>query len=108
MICTAPKAFLALLFATLSLSGCGNDPEAPGSKRIYSVLQHEEFELRQRKGRAPYVFAKRALDTEIDTIAFPLASAANGYVVFYATPEEGELILSVPQHYDIESDNADA
>lgn len=46
------------------------------------------------------LIAERVLNTEFDTIAFPLASEAIGYVVFYATPEEGGLILSVPQHYD--------
>ncbi|MER9475357.1 hypothetical protein [Mesorhizobium sp. M0520] len=40
------------------------------------------------------------MDTEINTIAFPLAGEAKGYVVFYATPVEGGLILSVPQQYD--------
>ncbi|MER8772360.1 hypothetical protein NKH63_27175 [Mesorhizobium sp. M0960] len=100
MTSTSWKALSVLMFAIIPFPGCSNDPESPENKRIYSVLQHQEFELRQQNNRANYFFGKRVMDTEINTIAFPLAGEAKGYVVFYATPEEGGLILSVPQQYD--------
>ncbi|CAN7507330.1 hypothetical protein [Mesorhizobium sp. LjNodule214] len=94
------KTVSALMFAILPFSGCSNDPESPENKRIYSVLQYQESKLRQEHERAPYVYTKRVMDTEIDTIAFPLTGEAKGYVVFYATPEDGSLIRSVPGQYD--------
>lgn len=81
-------------------AACGQGPETPRSKRIYSVLQSEEYRLRERQPNAPYVYVKNAFGTEYNTIAFPAAGRRGGYVVFLANPRDGDLTYSVPSESD--------
>lgn len=50
----------------LALTGCGGELD---DKRPYSVLQSEEYRLRQSGERYRYVFKRRALGSEYDTLA---------------------------------------
>lgn len=78
------------------VGACGQGPEDPRSKRIYSVLQSEELETRQRQVERPYIYKKNAFGTEYDTIAFPLRNARHEYIVFLANPKDGDPAYSVP------------
>ena len=90
------KMIVALLTATQLVSGCIDDPESPENKRIYSVLQYQELELRHKNEHTSYVFSRGTLGAEYNTIAFPLSEEKGSYMVFHANPEEGRRILSVP------------
>lgn len=85
-------SFLLILF--LLIGGCGQD-EASDLKRINSVLQSQEFDLRNSRTEL-YRYQAKALDTEYNTIAFPLRGTSQKYVVFLANPKNAREILSVP------------
>jgi hypothetical protein len=91
------RYLLTALFAVTA--ACGG-PENPRSKRIYSVLQSEEYRLRQGHPDAPYVYVKNASGTEYDTIAFPASGGRGGYVVFLANPRVDDPTYSVRSESD--------
>ncbi|HEX8308071.1 MAG TPA: hypothetical protein VF645_06590 [Allosphingosinicella sp.] len=80
-------------------AACDQGPENPRSKGIYSVLQSEEYRLRERQQNVAYVYVKNALGSEYHTIAFP-AAGRRGYVVFLANPRDGDITYSVPSESD--------
>ena len=84
----------------MATAACDSGPETPRSKRIYSVLQSEEYQLRQRATNGAYVYVKNAFGSEYDTIAFPLSGNRGEYIVFLANPEERDPIYSVPIEED--------
>jgi hypothetical protein len=91
----ALKHLIAVLFVVTA--ACGSGPETPRSKRIYSVLQSEEYRLRQQPPNGAYVYVKNAFGSEYNTIAFPLVGNRRKYVVFLANPGDGDPTYSVPE-----------
>lgn len=83
-------------------AACGQGPENPRSKRIYSILQSEELETRQRDTDRAYIYKKNASGTEYDTIAFPLRNARGEYIVFLANPKDSDPVYSVPSTDDVQ------
>ena len=85
------------LWLALSLVGCGGHyDQSMDAKEPYSVLQSEEFTLRQSAKHYRYVFRRRALGTEFDTLALPGRSQSGHYVVMIANAVEPDRILTVP------------
>jgi hypothetical protein len=87
---------VALAAAGLSACSASDHPENPEVKRIYSVLQAQEYSLRNDKLRREYVYSEHALGTNYNTIAFPDGKSGHGYIVFLANARDKTRILSVP------------
>lgn len=83
-------------------AACDQGPETPRSKRIYSVLQSEELETKQRQVEHAYIYKKNAFGTEHSTIAFPLRNGRGEYIVFLANAKEDEPVYSVPSSDDVQ------
>lgn len=98
-----PVAFRTCwLLLALPLVGCGGPyDQSTDAKRPYSVLQSEEFKLRQSSERYRYVFRRRALGTEFDTLALPSRSHRGHYVVMIANAAGPDRVLTVPS-YDVD------
>jgi hypothetical protein len=96
---TSIKGAIVVILAS-ALGACGAGPETPRSKEIYSVLQWQEYQLRQQDTRQPYVFSTETLKSEYNTIAFPLIGKQRGYIVFLANPKDGDPSYSVPLEED--------
>lgn len=94
------RSLLIAILAAL-VAGCGDGPESPRSKRIYSILQSEELETRKRGADRDYIYKKNAFGTEYDTIAFPLRNARGEYIVFLANPKDSDPAYSVPASEDV-------
>jgi hypothetical protein len=77
----------------LALAGCGGELD---NKRPYSVLQSEEYRLRQSGERYRYVFRRRALGSEYNTLALPSRNHSGEYVVLIANAAGPDGLLTVP------------
>lgn len=73
-----------LLFGGCGLSSVNNEAV---NKSEYSVLQYYEYEYREAKHDKPYMVFKRALNTELTVLAFPIKEKPVGYVVMLARAE---------------------
>lgn len=88
------NGFLAMV---LLLVGCdGPYAQSLKAKQPYSVLQSEEYALRQSPRRYRYVFKRRAHGTKYDTLALPTKSGDGNYVVMIANASEPNEVLTVP------------
>ena len=72
------------LFGGRGLSSLNNEEV---NKSEYSVLQYYEYEYREAKHDNPYMIFKRALNTELTVLAFPIKEKPVGYVVMLARAE---------------------
>jgi hypothetical protein len=81
------------LVLVLALTGCGAELD---DKQPYSVLQSEEYRLRQSGERYRYVFKRRALGSEYDTLALPSRNHSGQYVVMIANAAGPDNVLMVP------------
>lgn len=77
------------LIALLTLGGC--DLQSMNIEAInkaeYSVLQYYELEYREVNHIKPYIIFRRALDTDLTVLAFPVKNRPTGYVVILAQAE---------------------
>jgi len=86
------------LWLALPLVSCGGSyDQSIDAKHAYSVLQSEEFRLRQSAKRYRYVFRRRALWSEFDTLALPSRSHDGHYVVMIANAAGPDRVLAVPE-----------
>lgn len=69
------------LFGGCDLNSMNNEAV---NKTEYSVLQYFEHEYRDAKHDKPYMVFKRALNTELTVLAFPVSDKPVGYVVMLA------------------------
>jgi hypothetical protein len=69
------------LFEGCGLSSVNNEAV---NKSEYSVLQYYEHEYREAKHDKPYMVFRRALNTELTVVAFPIKENPVGYVVILA------------------------
>jgi hypothetical protein len=90
---------------TLIIAGCskGDYEDSLTAKRLYSVLQGEEYRITGVTG-PDYIFNAHATGTDIRTIAFPLRGKPGRYVVILANAKNREEILSVPGNPDFRVD----
>ncbi|WP_156362558.1 hypothetical protein [Xylophilus sp. Leaf220] len=83
------------------------------NKSEYSLLQYYAYEFQQAKHDRPYMIFKKALNTDINVIAFPAANKNNGYVAIIAKsagyprvkilPEE-EFIINKKSYEELKSE----
>jgi hypothetical protein len=93
---SVPMRMASLLFA-LPLVGCGGSyDQSMEAKQPYSVLQSEELALRQTPQRYRYVFKRKVLGTEYNTLALPSRSRSGHYVVMIANAAAPDRVLTVP------------
>jgi hypothetical protein len=85
-----------LLFASPLVSCGGPYDQSMEAKRPFSVLQSEEFALRQSPQRYRYVFKRKALGSEYNTLALPSRSRSGHYVVIIANAASPDRVLTVP------------
>lgn len=86
------------LLLAIGMSGCDSGPydQSVDAKRPYSVLQSREYDLRNFSGRYRYVYTRRALGTEYDTVALPTGRPRYPYVVIIANAPTLDHVLAVP------------
>lgn len=87
------KIFAVLL--PVLLAACGFSDEA-ASKREYSIVQHYEYEYRDKPNNQPYILAEKALGSDYLVIGFPIEGANSGYVFMVANPRGKPYVKAMP------------
>lgn len=103
--------YRVLFVALLALSSLGCEKESnPGNelarKDEFSVLQHYEYEYRDRQPTERYLIYKGALKSNTDVIGFPLKSG-KGYVWIVANPKHVDDVLVMPEGSEFNVSNDD-
>lgn len=74
------------MFIAAILCGCdgGGMKNEAINKREYSVLQSVEYQYRNKKNENPYFVLRKAIETDLTVIGFPIKGKTKGYAVMLA------------------------
>lgn len=74
------------MFIAAILCGCdgGGVKNEAINKRECSVLQSVEYQYKNKENENPYFVLRKALETDLTAIGFPIKGKTNGYAVMLA------------------------
>jgi hypothetical protein len=87
-----------ILILMIMIGGCDMQDKNNeiANKSEYSVLQSYEYEYRKAKNDRPYMVFKRALNTGVTVVAFPIKNKSHGYVVILANSKNPPSVKYIP------------